>query len=391
MPDTFLHGISITEPTDGVRPILPSSLAVIGLIATATAAVGQATTDLNAAFPIGARTLVTDVRSAVDRAGTGGTLAKALSAIADQGSPIVVVVRVDESADAAATETNVIAGIQLFLAAEGQLGVRPRILGAPGLDTLDVVEALVIVAKRLRGFVYAACRPAAADGAIAATLADAITYVEAFGDRELMPIWPETTGWNGHAVAIALGLRAALDERVGWHKTISNVAIAGVTGVSKDVSFDIRDPSTDAGLLNAAHITTIVRMNGYRFWGNHTTSDEPLFTFESATRTAQAIQDDLAAIEAPYIDQPMTVGLVRNLEEEGNAYLRRKVTAGELIGGRCWFDKSANPGNALAAGRLTLDLDYTAVAPAEGIINRLRITSAYYDTLGDQLSDTITG
>lgn len=388
MPDTFFHGISIEEPTDGIRPILPSSLSVIGLIATATAAVGAPAADLNAAFPLDARTLVTDVRSAVAKAGTSGTLADALGAIADQGSPIVVVVRVAEGEDAEATETNVVAGIQLLLAAESQLGVRPRILGAPGLDTQAVVEALVVAAKRLRGFVYAACRP---DGDIAASVAAAVTYRGEFSDRELMLLWPDTTAWDGHAVAIALGLRAALDEKIGWHKTISNVGIAGVSGISKDVSFDIRDPSTDAGLLNAAQITTIVRMTGYRFWGNHTCSDEPLFGFESATRTAQAIQDDLAGIETPYVDQPMTVGLVRNLEEEGNAYLRRKVTAGQLIGGRCWFDKTANPGNVLAAGKLTLDLDYTAVAPAEAITNRLRITSAYYDTLGDQLSDTITG
>lgn len=388
MPDTFFHGIANEEPTDGVRPILPSSLSVIGLIAIASAAVGAPTADLDAAFPIGARTLVTDVRSAVAKAGTSGTLANALGAIADQGSPIVVVVRVDEGADDAATEANVLAGIQLLLAAESQLGVRPRILGAPGLDTQAVVEALVVAAKRLRGFVYAACRP---DGAIAASVAEAVTYRAEFSDRELMLFWPDTTAWDGHAVAIALGLRAAIDEKVGWHKTISNVGIAGVSGISKDVSFDIRDPSTDAGLLNASQITTIVRMTGYRFWGNRSCSDEPLFAFESATRTAQAIQDDLAAIEAPDIDKPMTVGLVRNLEEEGNAYLRRKVTAGQLIGGRCWFDKSANPGNVLAAGKLTIDLDYTAVAPAEGITNRLRITSAYYDTLGDQLSDTITG
>ena len=37
---TFFHGIHVSEPVTGVRPILEKSLAVIGLLATATAAAG---------------------------------------------------------------------------------------------------------------------------------------------------------------------------------------------------------------------------------------------------------------------------------------------------------------------------------------------------------------
>lgn len=399
MADTIIHGINITEPVNGVRPILTSSTRIIGLVATATAGAGAATAALNAAFPIGQRVLVTDVRNAIANAGDGGTLAAALGAIADQGSPIVVVVRVavgiagEGQTVAQATEANVIAGIDLFRAAESQLGVRPRILGAPGLDTQAVVAALVVAAKKLRGFVYAACRPAAAAGAIAATQADAITYADQFGDRELMLLWPDFTGFDGHAVAAALGLRAMTDETIGWHKSISNITVAGVTGISKDVSFDLRDSTTDAGLLNAKKITTLVRMNGYRFWGNMTLSSEPAFLFEVATRTAQALMDDLADIEAPFIDQPMTANLVRDMVESGNALLRRysNPSEGRIIGGKCWYDASANPADALSAGTLTLDVDYTAVAPMQQLNLRLRITSQYYDGLGDQLATTTTG
>lgn len=397
MPDTIVHGINITEPVDGVSPILTSSTRIIGLIATASAEAGDPTNALNAAFPIGQRVLVTDVRTAIAKAGTGGTLASALGAIGDQGSPIIVVVRVAEGVEdgettaAEATEANVIAGIDLFRAAESQIGVRPRILGAPGLDSQAVVTKLVEIAKKLRGFAYAACRPAAAAGAIAATQADAITYAEAFGDRELMLLWPDFTSFDGHAVAAALGLRAMIDETIGWHKSISNVAVAGVTGISKDVSFDLRDSTTDAGLLNAAQVTTLVRMNGYRFWGNMTMSSAPAFGFETATRTAQALMDDLAEIEAPFIDQPMTANLVRDMVESGNALLRRYTTEGRIIGGKCWYDASANPADALSAGTLTLDVDYTAVAPMQALNLRLRITSAYYEGLGDQLATTTTG
>ncbi len=384
---SFFHGLQFPEPVTGVRPLLDKSTAVIGLVATATAPAGAATAALDAAFPLDRPVLVTDLRAALAAAGTGGTLGPALRSIADQGTPMIVVVRVAVGANADATEANVIggqaggrySGMEALLAAEALLGVRPRILGAPGLDSEDVLDALVVVAKSLRGFVYGACRGITTVGA-------AIAYRQQFSARELMLIWPDATGWDGQAVATALGLRAMIDEQVGWHKSLSNVAINGVTGLTRDVHFDIRDPSTDAGLLNQAPVTTIVRMNGYRFWGNRTCADEPSFAFEPVVRTAQALQDLLAEVEAPFIDQPMTVGLVRDLVESGNALLRRLVGQDRLVGGTMSFDGAANPAESLAGGRLVLDAEYTAPAPLEGLTTNLRVTSAYYAGFGDALN-----
>ena len=380
----FFHGIQVNEPVTGVRPILEKSTAVIGLVAIAADA--DAT-----AFPLDTPVLITDLRGAIAKAGEDGTLAKTLGAIADQGSPLTIVVRVAEGVDADATETALLGasaggaytGMQALLAAEAKLGVRPRILGAPGFDSQAVVEGLVAVAKKLRGFVYAACRP---EGVLAADILEAATYRAEFGHRELMLLYPDSTGWDGHAVAAALGLRAMIDETVGWHKSLSNVALAGITGLSKDVHFDIRDPSTDAGVLNAAQVTTIVRMNGYRFWGNRSTAEEPLFAFETATRSAQAIQDAIADGLTWAIDKPMTVGTVRDVVETINATLRRWAYEGRIVGGACWFDLDANPAEQLSNGVLVIDYDFTPAAPLEGLTLNQRITGKYYATFGDALA-----
>lgn len=386
---TFFHGIQVAEPVTGVRPILEKSTAVIGLLATAD--------DANAdAFPLNRPVLVTDVRAAISAAGEAGTLASALMAIADQGSPLVVVVRVlegeadagagltaEQAMDANAIGTSVdgqYTGLQAFLAAESVLGIRPRILGAPGLDTQAVTTAFVTIAQTLRGFVYAAC-----DGAI--TRDAAVLYRGEFGARELMLIWPDATGWAGKAVAIALGVRAMIDEREGWHKSLSNVAIDGVTGLTADVFFDIRESSNDAGVLNQGHVTTIVRQTGYRFWGNRTTSEEPLFAFETAVRSAQAIQDAIADGLAWAIDKPMTEGLIRDLEETINATLRRWTSEGRLIGGNAWYDPLSNQPEQLAAGRLVIDYDFTPVAPLEGLQLNQRITGKYYSGFGTSLGN----
>ncbi|WP_277981514.1 phage tail sheath subtilisin-like domain-containing protein [Sphingomonas phyllosphaerae] len=52
------------------------------------------------------------------------------------------------------------------------------------------------------------------------------------------------------AVARALGLRARIDQEIGWHKTLSTVPVQGVLGLTKDVGFDVQDPGCEAALLN---------------------------------------------------------------------------------------------------------------------------------------------
>ncbi|WP_313800981.1 phage tail sheath subtilisin-like domain-containing protein [Sphingobium sp.] len=384
-----MHGITIKETTTGARTIRQSSLAVIGLIATATAAAGAPTDALNAAFPLNKPVLVTDVDAAAGNAGTGGTLQAALEAIGDQGSPIVVVVRVEEGADQEATDANVIGGtdganytgIQALLAAQSVLGVRPRILGAPGLDTQEVTAELVVAAKKLRAMVYAA--------AIGADVAAVITYRANVGDRELMLIWPDSSpDFAGDAIARALGLRAMIDEQQGWHKTISNVTIGGITALTKDVHFDLQDESTPAGLLNNAQVTTLIRNDGFRFWGNKTTAgdDQPEFAFESAVRTSHALQDMIVTALSPFMDQPMTVGLIKDVLETVNAALRQLVIEGRIIGALAYYDPAKNSSTQLAAGRPTISLKYTPAAPLENPIIELINTAEYYEGFADQLA-----
>lgn len=385
-----MHGLTITESATGVRTIARSSMAVIGLIATATAAAGQPTTDLNAAFPLNTPVLVTSVDAAAGKAGTGGTLKAALEAIGDEASPLVIVVRVAEGEDQAETDANVIGatdgnvytGLQALLAAETVVGKRPRIIGAPGLDTQAVVAEMVIAARKLRAMVYAS--------AIGDDIAEATTYRGEFAARELMLLWPDSSpDFAGDIVARTLGLRARIDEEQGWHKTVSNVPFYGVTGVTKNVHFDLLDNDTDAGVLNDAQVTTIIRQSGYRLWGNRTTAGEeqPEFSFESAVRTSHALQDIIAAAVLPFLDQPMTVARVKDLMETVNAEFRRLVVEGKIMGAEIFFDADANTAEQLAAGRPNFRIQYTPVAPMENPQVSLVITDFYYSGFADQLAN----
>ncbi|SOD53663.1 hypothetical protein SAMN06296416_102525 [Pseudoxanthomonas wuyuanensis] len=379
MTDQYHHGVRVVEINQGVRPIRTISTAIIGLVATGAGA--DATV-----FPLNKPALITDVKGAIGLSGATGTLGAALQGIADQADPLVVVVRVEDGVDDAATTTNVIGattggnytGLQALLAAQAQLGVKPRILGAPGLDTEPVAVALAVVAKKLRAMGYVSA-------GTSATKEDAVLYRDSFADRELMIIWPDFVAWDSStstaapafAVARALGLRAKIDAQQGWNKTLSNVPVAGVTGISRDVHWDLQDPNTDAGYLNAGDVTTLVNFNGFRFWGSRTCSAEPLFAFESAVRTAQVLADTIAEGVALFVDKPMHPSTVRDIIETINAKFREMKSLGLIIDATAWYDESANSATTLADGKLFIDYDYTPTPPLENLTLRQRVTSQY--------------
>jgi len=380
MSTEYHHGVRVLEINEGTRPIRTVSTAIVGMVCTASDADPLA-------FPLNKPVLLTDVLTASGKAGEGGTLARSLDAIADQASPVTVVVRVEEGENEAETTSNIIGGVtaggqytgmKALLAAEAQLGVKPRILGVPGLDNLAVTTELVATAEKLRAFAYANAHNCE-------TVSDAIAYRDGFGARELMLIWPDFVNWDttanadapASAVARALGLRAKLDQQVGWHKTLSNVPVNGVSGLSRDIYWDLQNPATDAGLLNANEVTTLIRREGFRFWGSRTCSADPLFAFENYTRTAHVLADTMADAHFWAVDKPMHASLIRDIVEGINAKFRELIRGGYLIGGECWFDPAANDKDTLKAGKLFLDYDYTPVPPLEDLMLRQRITDRY--------------
>lgn len=380
MPDQYHHGIRVHEINEGVRPIPTVSTAVVGMVVTAE----DADPEL---FPLNTNVLVTDAYAALDKAGDTGTLARSLEAILDQTKPLIQVVRVAEGENDAETKSNIIGGVEngrktginALLNGKQKFGFSPRILGVPELDDEDVGASLITVAQRLRGFAYLSAFGCE-------TVEETILYRENYGAREAMVIWPEFTGWDTRdnatrtlsATARALGLRAKIDTEIGWHKTLSNVPVNGVTGLSRDVFWDLQDPATDAGVLNAADVTTLINQSGYRFWGSRTCSEDPLFAFESAARTAGIVADTMAEAHLWAVDGPLNPSLARDIVEGVNAKFREWTRLGRLIGGSAWLDPEANTPELLSSGKFFIDYDYTPVPPLENLNFMQRITDRYF-------------
>lgn len=381
MAEDYHHGVRVLEINEGTRTITTVSTAIVGMVCTADDADA-------AAFPLNTPVLLTDVLAASGKAGETGTLARSLDAIADQAKPVTVVVRVEQGDTEAETTTNIIGGvdattgkktgIKALLAAQSLLGVKPRILGVPGHDSQAVATELLSVAQSLRAFAYLSaygCK----------TVSEAIAYRENFSQREALLIWPDFLSWDtvtnadatAFATARALGLRAKIDQQTGWHKTLSNVGVNGVTGISADVFWDLQDSATDANLLNKNDVTTLIRKDGYKFWGSRTCSDDPLFQFENYTRTAQVLADTMAEAHMWAVDMPLHPSLAKDILEGIKAKFRELKSAGYIIDGNAWIDDAANDKDTLKAGKLVIDYDYTPVPPLENLLLRQRITDQY--------------
>lgn len=179
------------------------------------------------------------------------------------------------------------------------------------------------------------------------------------------------------AVVVAAAERARIDEQIGWHKSLSNVAVTGPTGISQPLTWDLEDPDTDVGYLNANDITTLIQHNGFRFWGNRNCSDDVRFAFEVYTRTAQFLLDTIIDGVFPFIDQPLNQFLAKDIIDSINAKLTELVSAGRLIGAKCWYNPEQNNPQALSQGQFVVDYDYTPVPTLENLILNQRITDRY--------------
>lgn len=207
---------------------------------------------------------------------------------------------------------------------------------------------------------------------------DAVPPIDPDPEEPPMPTPTPTYGFGiVFSVAAAAALRAQLDEQVGFQKSTSNVIVNGVTGISQPVTWDLEDPDTDAGYLNSHQVTTLIQNQGLRFWGNRNCSEDPRFSFEVATRTAQIVLETIVQGCAIFADQPLIPQLAKDIIDSIQAKLDEFTAAGQLIGASVWYDPAENSTEALSQGQFWVDYDYTPVPTLENLGLNQRITDRY--------------
>lgn len=381
------HGITANEYTEGVRSISDISTAIIGMVCTAEDADAKV-------FPLNTPIFATSAYDLLAKAGTKGTLAKSLDAIVDQADAQVVIVRVNDSKNTEELKANVIGtaeggnytGLKALRRAKAVTGFTPKILGVPELDSQDVLTELVGVAQATRAFAYGSAggNP---------DITEVGNYRKNFGQRELMLIDNEFMAFDpatkktetAATIARVLGARAKLDKNVGWHKSISNTEINGVSGLKFARSFDLLDKNCDANTLNNKDVTTLIREDGFRVWGNRTCTNDSMMAFEVATRTAQIIQETIASAFMWALDKPMHPSLMEDIIMAINAKLAQYVNKGYILGARVFIDKTLNTSETVQAGQFTISYEFTWVPPLENMVFNQHVTDTFFVNLVDKV------
>lgn len=367
----FLHGVRVQQRADSRSYIPTTDTATIAVVVTADNA-DDTTFPLNIPVKIAGFDELTRIA-----AGSTGTFARVIEGIGSQGyAPLLAVVRVAESADPVEQAANVVAGVGALAAVPGTFDFIPRLLGAPGLDSgAGVVTALGALADKWSAFCYVNLN--AVSGADALMAANAITH------KRIMPIWPNFTsgGQVIPAAAVALGLRVRIDTEhpQSFAKTLSNVTVRGMDGVTQLVEWDMQGSSTNlASQLNAANVTTIIKSAAaYRFWGNRTASNEVDWQFESSVRIASIIDQTVANAQLARLDQPMSQNLIEDMIEDVRDQLNVYRTAGILINANVWLDPGFNSISQIEQGNIYVHYDFTPPPPLEGITMVSTITNKY--------------
>lgn len=342
------------------------------------------------AFPLNTPVLIAGSRTqaaGLDTVGTKeGTLPDAIDAIFDQAGAMIVVVRVAEGVDAAATKSNIIGsgttGVNAFLAAESVVKVKPRILIAPGFSHEQAVVAeLLGIADQLKAVIIA-------DGPNS-TDANAISYRENFGSKRVYVVDPQVKVWdtvsnseiNQPVSARVAGIIAKSDNERGFWWSPSNREIYGIIGTSRAIDFALGDVNSIANYLNENEVATIIQKDGYRLWGNRTCSGDQKWAFLSVVRTADMIHESLMAAHMWAVDRNITKTYMDDVVEGVNDYLRHLVAVGAILGGKCWADEELNTPDQISQGKVYFDFEFTPPYPAEHITFRSHLVNDYIEEL----------
>lgn len=210
--------------------------------------------------------------------------------------------------------------------------------------------------------------------------ADAHTAAGDFADDRvyLCDPWVLKTDSSGNTVTsynspVVAGILAMVDNALGFWNSPSNQQISGITGTSRPVDFSLGDPNCRANILNSQYVATIIRSNGFRLWGNRSTSG----AFLSVVRTRDIIEDSLVRAHQWAVDRNITKTYVQDVTEEVNAYLRHLTQIGAILGGKCWADPALNTPDQIASGKVYFDFDFTPPFPAEHVTFRSHMVNDY--------------
>ena len=183
----------------------------------------------------------------------------------------------------------------------------------------------------------------------------------------------------------------------------SNQEVLGVLGTARPITYFDGEIDHEANELNEAGIATFIpsriiqgaggqfSQNGRILWGNHTTSEDPLWQFVNVVRTRATLEKAIITGFRPWaIDDNLSPQLVLAVMRSLQDLLDSMTAIGAILGGRVYFDRDLNANADLRLGKLRIEFDAEEVPPLEDLIFGSRRNEAYFNTFAADLQRRIS-
>ncbi|ROM75321.1 phage tail protein [Pseudomonas brassicacearum] len=377
---SFFHGVTTTNVDTGARVIALPSSSIIGLVDTFVPAPAYSAqpNDL---------VVITNEREALAAFGADSAITKACKAIYTRAKAVIVACGVAKLEDPAEQTSAIIGGVQAngkrtglqaLLDGKSRFNAQPRLLVTPKHSATQAVgTALVAVADKLRGLAILD-GPNTTDEAVMA-------YAENFGAKRAYLVDPGVQYWDTTADATVdapgsawvAGLFAWTDSEYGFWASPSNKEFVGITGTTRPIEFLDGDETCRANLLNNANITTIIRDDGFRLWGNRTLSSDPKWAFVTRVRTMDIVMDAILYGHKWAVDRSITATYIKDVTEGLQAFMRDLKAQGAIINFEVYADPELNTASQLEQGKVYWNIRFTDVPPAENPNFRVEVTNQW--------------
>lgn len=381
-------GVNITVSAEAARPISVESTTPIGIAGYEEVLQNGLHFFMTTDKAIDAIETIYKEKKGKSESFKQGSIYRALKAIADQAVQTQIILSVfmrtdnnDDSDDITACK----AAIEAFKNAKSATGYRPNLLIAPEFSGEDAVKsALETMATRLK-----------ATGIVdlkASSASEAITKMGSFGTSRLLAAYPYVKTWDDETndytmtpqSARIAGMIAYVDglSEFGYSDSYSNRVMGGISGTAIDVDFEMGETCT-ADELRAAHISTVIREQGFRAWGGETSD-------------VDSIWQDLARVRIfDRISQAAQRGVLFAIDRKADQLYHAKRSVDELlralVGARVLlgYELSWSAKNTLAnitAGKFYLDVRMQN----NPIVKQLTLDFIYVDSYGKVLIDSLS-
>jgi phage tail sheath protein FI len=286
-------------------------------------------------------------------------------------------------------------GFKLFPEAYDTFGLAPKIFACPGYSALDsVANEMETQSDAFR----ARC---VIDEEEADTRTELISNRTTAGkssattSTRVIPCGPWQKDYNyldqleNYPYSMFLvGAMSANARNNGYWVSPSNKVLKGVVSPEYPMlGAGPNDATADVQLLNAAGITSVVKVGGsYRTYGNRSaaypTSTAPE-NFIAIQWVDDIVSDSIENAMIQFIDAPLNQATIDAILGTANGFISTLIQRGALIiGSNVYYDPADNSALELAAGHVTFRRNYASPTPAE----RITFISSFDINLLAQLS-----